>query len=71
MSKETFKAFARSHPELATSVMKNNATWQKLMNYMKYMVKTAKYGMATFQKQHLFPIRQPPFLPLSKTYLIP
>lgn len=30
MSKETFKAFARSHPELATSVMKNNATWQKL-----------------------------------------
>ena len=54
MSKETFKAFARSHPELAT-----------------YMVKTAKYGMVTFQKQHLFPIRQPPFLPLSKTYLIP
>lgn len=30
MSKETFKAFARSHPELATSVLKNNTTWQKL-----------------------------------------
>lgn len=30
MSKETFKAFARSHPELATSVLKNNVTWQKL-----------------------------------------
>ncbi len=30
MSKETFKAFARSHPELATSVQKNNTTWQKL-----------------------------------------
>ena len=29
MSKETFKAFARNHPELATSVLKNN-TWQKL-----------------------------------------
>lgn len=30
MSKETFKTFARSHPELATSVLKNNVTWQKL-----------------------------------------
>ncbi|MDY5992385.1 MAG: spore coat protein YlbD [Bacilli bacterium] len=30
MSKETFKAFARKHPELATSVLKNNTTWQKL-----------------------------------------
>ncbi len=30
MSKETFKAFARNHPELATSVLKNNTTWQKL-----------------------------------------
>ena len=31
MSKETFKAFARNHPELATSVLKNNTTWQKSM----------------------------------------
>lgn len=30
MSKETFKIFARSHPELATSVLNNNVTWQKL-----------------------------------------
>lgn len=30
MSKETFKIFARNHPELATSVLKNNTTWQKL-----------------------------------------
>ena len=30
MSKETFKSFARSHPELATSVMENKSTWQKL-----------------------------------------
>lgn len=30
MSKETFKLFARNHPELATSVLKNNTTWQKL-----------------------------------------
>lgn len=30
MSKEAFKLFARSHPELATTVMKGEATWQKL-----------------------------------------
>ena len=30
MSKDTFKNFARNHPELATSVLKGNATWQQL-----------------------------------------
>lgn len=30
MSKETFKIFARSHPELATTVMKGETSWQKL-----------------------------------------
>lgn len=30
MSKETFKSFARLHPELATTVMSGNATWQQL-----------------------------------------
>lgn len=30
MSKETFKIFARSHPELATKVINNNTSWQKL-----------------------------------------
>ncbi len=30
MSKETFKIFAKNHPELATSVLKNTTTWQKL-----------------------------------------
>lgn len=30
MSKETFKEFARNHPELATSVMKGDTSWQKL-----------------------------------------
>lgn len=30
MSKETFKAFARSHPELAQHVMNEKASWQKL-----------------------------------------
>ena len=30
MSKETFKSFARAHPELATTVMENKSTWQKL-----------------------------------------
>lgn len=29
MSKETFKAFARNHPELASAVMKGEASWQK------------------------------------------
>lgn len=29
MSKETFKTFAREHPELADSVMKGKATWQQ------------------------------------------
>ena len=29
MSKESFKAFARLHPELATYVLKGNATWQQ------------------------------------------
>lgn len=28
MSKESFKIFAKSHPELATSVMNHKATWQ-------------------------------------------
>lgn len=30
MSKETFKIFARSHPELATQVINNKTSWQKL-----------------------------------------
>ena len=30
MSKETFKLFARSHPELANTVINGNATWQQL-----------------------------------------
>lgn len=30
MSKETFKEFARNHPELATTVMKGDTSWQKL-----------------------------------------
>ncbi len=30
MSKETFKSFARSHPELASRVMKGDTTWQRL-----------------------------------------
>lgn len=30
MSKETFKIFARNHPELASQVISNNVSWQKL-----------------------------------------
>ena len=30
MSKETFKIFARSHPELAAQVINNTTSWQKL-----------------------------------------
>ncbi len=30
MSKETFKLFAQSHPELATQVMNGKTNWQKL-----------------------------------------
>ena len=30
MSKETFKIFARNHPELAQSVLKDEVSWQKL-----------------------------------------
>ena len=30
MSKESFKDFARLHPELARSVVSNKVTWQKL-----------------------------------------
>lgn len=30
MSKETFKTFARTHPELADVVLKGNASWQQL-----------------------------------------
>ena len=39
MSKETFKAFARNHPELATSVLKNNTTWQAVERIMRNEVK--------------------------------
>lgn len=30
MSKDTFKSFARLHPELASTVLNGNATWQQL-----------------------------------------
>lgn len=30
MSKETFKSFARNHPELANQVLNNKVSWQKL-----------------------------------------
>lgn len=30
MSKDTFKSFARLHPELANTVLSGNATWQQL-----------------------------------------
>ena len=30
MSKDAFKSFARSHPELANSVLKGTVTWQQL-----------------------------------------
>lgn len=30
MSKETFKEFARKHPELASHVLSNNISWQQL-----------------------------------------
>ncbi len=30
MSKETFKSFARNHPELAKQVLNNKVSWQKL-----------------------------------------
>lgn len=30
MSKETFKSFARLHPELGSYVISNNISWQKL-----------------------------------------
>ena len=30
MSKETFKLFAKNHPELATQVMSGKTNWQKL-----------------------------------------
>jgi len=30
MSKDTFKSFARIHPELASTVLNGNATWQQL-----------------------------------------
>ena len=30
MSKETFKSFARFHPELATTVLKGEVSWQQL-----------------------------------------
>ena len=30
MSKETFKIFARNHPELATQVINDKISWQKL-----------------------------------------
>lgn len=30
MSKESFKLFAKAHPELASAVLKNTVSWQKL-----------------------------------------
>ena len=45
MSKETFKAFARNHPELATSVLKIILLGKNSMKYMKSMVKAVISGI--------------------------
>ena len=43
MSKESFKSFARLHPELATTVLGGNATWQQL--YELYEIYGEKHSI--------------------------
>ena len=50
MSKETFKAFARNHPELATSVLKNNTTWQKLYDIYLFLLYICEYFIYMYLK---------------------
>ena len=47
MSKENFKNFVKNHPELASHVMNNKASWQQFMNYMIYMEKIIPFGITT------------------------
>lgn len=51
MSKETFKVFARNHPELATSVLKNNVTWQKLYELYEIYGENSQVWDGYFSKQ--------------------
>ena len=65
MSLDLFKQFARSHPELATSVMNNKTSWQKLYELFemygenssvwdKYFVRKATTGEVTSSFSDLF-----------------
>ena len=65
MSLDLFKQFARSHPELATNVMNNKTSWQKLYELFemygenssvwdKYFVRKATTGEVTSSFSDLF-----------------
>lgn len=65
MSLDLFKQFARSHPELATSVTNNKTSWQKLYELFemygenssvwdKYFVKKTTTGEVTSSFSDLF-----------------
>ena len=65
MSLDLFKQFARTHPELATSVMNNKTSWQKLYElyemygenssvWDKYFIKKATTGEVTSSFSDLF-----------------
>ena len=50
MSKETFKSFARLHPELGNYVMNNNASWQKLYELYEIYGDSSSIWNNYFQK---------------------
>ncbi len=53
MSKDTFKSFARLHPELASTVLKGNATWQQLYELFEI------YGENNNIWNNYFPLSSP------------
>ena len=53
MSKETFKSFAKTHPELANTVLKGNTTWQQLYEIYEIYGENSSIWNNYFTKQSI------------------
>ncbi len=54
MSKETFKLFARKHPELASRVTRNEVSWQKLYEIYDIYGEDSSVWDSYFANDNLF-----------------
>lgn len=53
MSKETFKLFAKKHPELANYVLKGNTSWQQLYEIYEIYGENSNIWNSYFTKETL------------------